>query len=193
VAAIVAGLRSCQERELSVDKARSLLDAAGVTSLDLEVWPVPLYPELTEFAQIHQADLAKIGVKLEIKPSSLATWVDQVVGHKYQGFYVTATGQAQLFPSTLVASGAGFNPMGNNSGFSTDAYKQLVASLTSEPDASKRQQLYPRLNDLLLDEAFVWPLSSAPFRLVARANVRDLTFLLHDGMSFTNVWLDPTA
>src|SRR5262249_4689702 len=64
-----------------LDKARSLLNAAGVSNLELEIWPVSLYPELEDFAVIHQADLDKIGVKLTIRKVDLASWVDTIINH----------------------------------------------------------------------------------------------------------------
>ncbi|HEU0168325.1 MAG TPA: ABC transporter substrate-binding protein, partial [Chloroflexota bacterium] len=57
-----------------LDKAKSLLAQAGVSNLNVEIWPVSLYPELKDFAQIQQADLAKIGVTLTIKSVDLAAW-----------------------------------------------------------------------------------------------------------------------
>jgi hypothetical protein len=45
------------------------------------------------------------------------------------------------------------------------------------------------LNDYLLDQAFVWPISTAPFRIAARSNVRDISFLLHDAVDVRSIWL----
>jgi peptide/nickel transport system substrate-binding protein len=149
---------------------------------------VSLYPELEDFAQIHQADLAKIGVKMTIKKVDLSAWIDTIVGHKYQGLYSTAFGTAQLFPATLM-SGAAYNPAANNSGFKSSAYTALVNSMSSEPDATKRKALYSQLNDMLIDEAFVWPISTAPFRIAARSSLHDVGFLLHDAVNLTDAWL----
>ena len=170
-----------------LDKAKSLLSQAGVSTLELEIWPVSLYPELNDFAQIHQADLSSIGVKSTIKQADLASWVSSVINHTYNGIYSTAFGTAQLFPATLL-SGSAYNPAGNNEAFSSDQYMQLVNAIGSEPDANKRTQLYSQVNDLLIDEAFVWPIATAPFRVSATARLRGLEFLLHDAVSFTNAW-----
>jgi ABC-type transport system substrate-binding protein len=151
------------------------------------MWPVSLYPELNDFAQIHQADLATIGVKSSIKQADLASWVSSVVNHTYKGIYSTAFGTAQLFPATLL-SGSAYNPAGNNEAFSSDQYTQLVNAIGSEPDAAKRKQLYSQVNDLLIDEAFVWPIATAPFRIAATAKLQGLQFLLHDAVSFTDAW-----
>jgi peptide/nickel transport system substrate-binding protein len=172
-----------------LDKAKSLLNAAGVTSLQLDYYPVSLYPELAVFAELHQADLAKIGVTVNIKNIDLASWITVVSGHQYNGLYSTAIGSAQLNPITLM-SGAAYKDPGNNSAFVSPAYTALLGQIASEPDATKQKQLYSQLNDLLLDEAFVWPIATAPFRVAARANVHDIGFLLHDAINVRNIWLD---
>ena len=45
-----------------LDKAAALLRDAGATSFELEYLISPNFPELADFGQIYQADLAKIGV-----------------------------------------------------------------------------------------------------------------------------------
>jgi hypothetical protein len=45
--------------------------------------------------------------------------------------------------------------------------------MTSEPDSAKRKVLYSQLNDLLNDEAFVYPIATAPFR-VARSSLHNV-------------------
>jgi ABC-type transport system substrate-binding protein len=85
-------------------------------------------------------------------------------------------------------TGPAYNPAGNNEAFSNDQYTQLVQAIGAEPDATKRQQLYSQVNDLLIDEAFVWPIATAPFRIGATARLQGLDFLLHDAVGFTNAW-----
>ncbi len=61
--------------------------------------------------------------------------------------------------------------------------------MASEPDSTRQKALYSKLNDLLLDEAFVWPIATAPFRVAAHSNVHDIGFLLHDAINLRTIWL----
>jgi peptide/nickel transport system substrate-binding protein len=171
-----------------LDRARALLDEAGITRLELDYYPVSLYPELRQFAEIHQADLARIGVQVAIKNIDLAAWITAISGKQYGGLYSTAIGSAQLNPITLM-SGAAYKDPGNNSGFASPAYTQLLNQVATETDPARARALYAELNDLLLDEAFVWPIATAPFRIAARANVKNVSFLLHDAINIRNIWL----
>jgi peptide/nickel transport system substrate-binding protein len=56
--------------EFNLEKARQLLDEAGYgRGFETRIQTNGAYPELSKFAAIVQADLAKIGVKLNIEPT----------------------------------------------------------------------------------------------------------------------------
>lgn len=60
--------------DFNLDKAKQLFSAVGVTSL---TWWAPAsgYPEWITEGQILQADLAKIGIKMDIVTNEISTWV----------------------------------------------------------------------------------------------------------------------
>jgi peptide/nickel transport system substrate-binding protein len=172
-----------------LDKAASLLKAAGVSSLDLDCNVLNAWPQLVSFAPVYQADLAKIGVNLNIRALELATWVDEAVNRKYRGMYLSNSTFAQLEPSSTLNNGRATDPSSNNSLFQDDTYSQLIAQASAEPDLSKRKMLYSQLNDILLDESFIMVLASSPPTLVAHANVQGVTSSAHDGFYYDSTWL----
>jgi peptide/nickel transport system substrate-binding protein len=172
-----------------LDKAKSLLNEAGVSNPSFEFLPLGDYPELTQMAQIYQNDLAKIGVTISIKNLENAAFYDSVNGRKYQGLYSTPNTYAQVEPLTIFTTSRVFDPSSNNSGFRTDAYVKLIDDAGSEPDAAKRRQLYVALNDLLLDESFSMILVEFRPQLLTRSTVNDVGHTLHEAFSYTNTWL----
>jgi peptide/nickel transport system substrate-binding protein len=144
-----------------LDKAKSLLSQAGVSELTCQMLPIPSNPELVDMAQIYQADLAKIGVTLNITQVDAASWFDMANNRKYNGFYSTLNGLAQLEPITLLLGGRVYDPNSNNSGYQNDTYASLLNQAASEPDKSKRQALYSQINDILLDQAWAMPIAPA--------------------------------
>ncbi len=82
-----------------------------------------------------------------------------------------------------------FNPARNNASFKTDAYVQLVNQAATEPDAAKRKQVYGQLNDLMVDEAFCLAMASGAPRMLARSNVHDIGYTLHEGFTWSDVWI----
>ena len=69
-----------------LDKAQAMLQEAGVSQIEIDC----LLTTSTEgniACQMYQADLAKLGVKLNIKVLESAAWLDQVNNRKYMGGY----------------------------------------------------------------------------------------------------------
>jgi peptide/nickel transport system substrate-binding protein len=169
-----------------LDKAASLLKAAGVTGLTLDCNVLAAWPQLVSYAPVYQADLAKIGVTLNIRPLELAIWVDEAVNRKYRGLYLANSTFAQLEPSSTLSNGRATDPNSNNSQFKDDTYTKLIAQASAEPDPGKRKSLYSQLNDILLDESFIMVLAGAPPTLVAHSNVTGIAPSAHDGFYYDN-------
>jgi len=172
-----------------LDKAKSLLSQAGVAPFTLEYLISPNFPELADFGQIYQADLATIGVTATIKQADSAAFFDAINNRTYAGMYAITSARAQLAPGITFLSTATFNADQNNEGFSSDAYTKLARATVSETDPQRQKQVYSQMNDLLLAEAFASAIASAPPRMLLRSNVHGLDYTLHEGFNWTNVWL----
>jgi peptide/nickel transport system substrate-binding protein len=171
-------------------KAKSLLSEASVSGFEIDMMLINFETEMSDFSNIYQADLATLGIKLNIKPSEVAAWQAAVTQRNYVGAYATAGTYSQMEPITQFTNSGVFNPDSNNEGFKSDAYANLVTSASAEPDSARRKQIYAQLNDLMLDEAFAVPIAAAPPRWVARANLRDVGFTLHEACVWANAWFD---
>jgi len=66
----------------------------------------------------------------------------------------------------------------------------LVNAVGTETDQAKLKQLYTDINDFMLDESFVIPISTNPIILIGPSNVRNMLPNLHGGWLFTETWLD---
>jgi peptide/nickel transport system substrate-binding protein len=173
-----------------LERARSLLVAAGVTNAQFDLNVQNTFPELLTFAQIYQADLGKLGIGVNVRALDGATWADEAVNRRYQGQYLAYTGFVQLEPASALANSRGLDPVANIEGFQDSEYQQLSAAAASEPDANKRKEAYARINDIVLDAAFVMMLGGVPVRLASQANVHGIRPLLHDTFAYDAAWLD---
>src|ERR1051326_1238261 len=68
-------------------KAKALLTQAGVSNLALDFIYAPTLPEYDVVAQVYQADLAKIGVTLNVTSMDIAALFDSIHNQKYNGLY----------------------------------------------------------------------------------------------------------
>jgi peptide/nickel transport system substrate-binding protein len=177
-----------------LDKARSLLKEAGVSSFETDILVIGIaQPQLLAFTQIYQASLAEIGVTLNIKNMEQATWLDVVINKKpdYTGFWGSSDTFANVSPGSLFSLSPGWRLANNHSNFVDDTYTSLVNSVSSETDPAKQKALYASVNDYMLDQSFTMPISSNPITLLTTKKVHDIDFLMHIGaLGFTNASVD---
>ena len=157
-----------------LDKARSLLASAGVSSAELDFLASPNTPEWDLISQIYQSDLASIGIKLNVVKLDQAAWLDQVNNRKYHGFWASTMAIGTGEPVSGLSLGRATDPNSNNEGYKNDTYTGLINSLASEPDAAKRKAMYAQVNDIILDDAFAMVVTTYPPKMVASAKVHDL-------------------
>jgi peptide/nickel transport system substrate-binding protein len=172
-----------------LDKARALLAESGVTNLEFDYMANPVNDQTTGFGQIYQSDLAKIGVKMNIKNYDGATWLDQVNGRKFVGIYMASGTYFNLSPSTAFTNGKAFNPDLNNSAFKSEKYVQLISTGATETDPAKLKDAYSQLNDLVLDESFVYLITISPPTILAKSNVQGIAWTAHESPWYANTWL----
>jgi peptide/nickel transport system substrate-binding protein len=172
-----------------LDKAKSLLAQSGVTNLEFDFMANPVNNETNGFAQIYQSDLAKIGVKMNIQQYDGATWIDQVNNRKFNGIYFASGTYFNLSPSTAFTNGKAFNPDLNNSAYKSDKYVSLISTGATETDPAKLKAAYSQLNDLVLDEDFVFLVTVSPPLMLAKSNVQGIQWTAHESPWYGEVWL----
>jgi peptide/nickel transport system substrate-binding protein len=176
-----------------LDKARSLLQQAGVTNLETDILVNGIgAPQALSFSQIFADSLSQIGVKLNIKNVEPAVWVDVLINKKpdYTGMWAGTDQIAQLAPSTLFQLSPGWRIENNHSAFKDDMWTSLVNQALSETDPAKQKQLYMQLNDYILDQSFTVAFATYPYTVLMRGNVQNVGYLAHNGgLNLTQAWL----
>jgi len=171
-----------------LDKAKALLNAAGLSNMSFELIHSNRDPAYPQIAQIIQADLASIGVSMSITQMEGAGMLARMNGHQFQA-YLAGDVWANFLPVTVLTSDASLNYQFNNADFHDEQYAQLVKSLSAEVEPSKQRQLYAQINDFLLDQSFEIPIATSPTRALAVANLRGVGHRRNDFYTFTDAWL----
>jgi ABC-type transport system substrate-binding protein len=139
-----------------------------------------------------QADLAKIGIKTNLKPTDPATFVQIGAGQKptYNGMRLSAGAFAQL--GEAASEFALSRVMGyasNQSGYYDPKFEQMVQTASTEPDAAKRKLIYNDINDYLLDVSYCLVFSAYSNIMATRANVRGLRWEPSTAVTLREMWL----
>ena len=174
-----------------LDRSKALLQEAGVSGLELDLLFIPSsYPVLVPLTEIYQADLAKIGVKLNIKGMDTATWLAQVNGVQYNGMYVSGDSLGNYLPATPLGASPAWSPAKNNSGYKSDRWSQLVEAVGTETDPAKQKQLYAEVNDFMVDEAFSIVFAERAVIWLARTALKNVNPTGRQSFVWSDVWLD---
>jgi peptide/nickel transport system substrate-binding protein len=136
-------------------KAKELLDRAGVKGARVECLALPQFPELPAIGQIIKADLAKVGVEVELVILDSTQYYKRLLGGDFT-ICTSFSGNTQKYP-TRVSLNSIYRPA-NNPVWGNDvpkAYLDALAEATSTIDPAKQKVAFGKLNAALLDEAWV--------------------------------------
>jgi peptide/nickel transport system substrate-binding protein len=172
-----------------LDKAKSLLNEAGISSLTFDMVIPAGVTEYATMTQIYQNDLQKIGITLDIKPLATAQRLSLMQNQTLNGMYASNDTWAAMEPVSFFTSSSIAGVKRNNAGYYNDRYTQLVDTIATEPDAAKRKALYSSLNDFLLDESFYMAITGNPGKVLASSKLKGLTYRPNDLFMFTEAWL----
>jgi len=147
------------------DKAAKLLEGAGVKGLEMSTVVTPRWPQMKLFMLMWQADLAKIGVKLNVTEVETAKFYDvdaapDMLGNDIQPWL---NGRVGRDPAILWASQANFRGNERNTkGFRSAEIEKLGADGAVEADPAKRKAIYQKLNEMMVDESYLIMVATDP-------------------------------
>jgi peptide/nickel transport system substrate-binding protein len=177
-----------------LDRSRALLQEAGVTGFETNIFvPGSAQPELLAFCQVFQANLATLGITLNVRNLEPAVISDLINNNKpeYVGFHATNDNWSSMTPATLFSLSTAWRTANNRSKFSNDVYTGLAAAVASETEPARQKQAYAAMNDYMLDESFTMSLCTYPITYITTTRVHGVEYLRHLGaFSFTNVWME---
>jgi peptide/nickel transport system substrate-binding protein len=168
-----------------LDRARALLDRAGVKNLELTFNATPRWPQMKLFGLVWQADLAKIGVKLTVNEVEVAKFYEiggakDLLGNDLHPWLnARTTRDPAIFWSTQV------NYRGNEKnpyGYRNAELEKLVEAGAVELDPARRKQIYQKLNEIVVEESNIIHVATDPRVWVFSKAVKDVRFDLNGNL-----------
>jgi ABC-type transport system substrate-binding protein/benzoyl-CoA reductase/2-hydroxyglutaryl-CoA dehydratase subunit BcrC/BadD/HgdB len=179
-----------------LDKARFLLKDAGVANAEFDFLVQPAHTERIHWGEMVQADLAPLGIKLNIVTMDASSWNNATTAANgpttYKGLNGSPTGQGgngEPANSAYATSNWWRYDGVNSSNYNGAAYHDLVSKLLVEPDQDKRKSLYSQVNDVILDDCWLLIYATRPDQGVFQSKVHDFVWAPFSRTEFTNVWL----
>jgi peptide/nickel transport system substrate-binding protein len=178
-----------QRYTFDLDKARTLMGSSGISNASVDFNYSAVSPEWAGIAQVYQADLAKIGVTLALKPVDPVTLNAEVRQHTYNGIWTGQTPLGQISP-TQQAFNPSYSPVVSFSGFKSDKLVALNLALQHEIDPAKQKQVYADWSDYALDQAWATQVATQTPLAAMTPKVHDLKYTLVEMLDYRDVWLD---
>jgi peptide/nickel transport system substrate-binding protein len=150
------------------------------STLRLEVMtnPRPYLPNPTRAAEMIKADLAKVGIPIEIVPNEWGSHLARTSHGEHEMAlmgWVGDNGDADNFLYVLLDKDTATLGSALNICFwKNDAYHDLMIAARRELDAGKRAELYQKAQKIVYDECPMVPLAHAQLLLACRRNVEGL-------------------
>jgi peptide/nickel transport system substrate-binding protein len=152
--------------QFDLDRARKLLDDAGVKNLDLNIIVTPAWPQMKLFSLVWQADLNKIGLKLKVDEVENAKFYEIDSAKDLQGNDMQAwlnartTRDPAIFWSTQRNYRGG--PTTGTHSYINEELETLITQAANDPDTEKRKATYQKLNEMLLDSSHMIQVATNP-------------------------------
>ncbi|MVA75870.1 ABC transporter substrate-binding protein [Auraticoccus sp. F435] len=139
-----------------VAAARALVAELGEIETIPYTYPVG-NPLVEATAAIVQADLAEVGITVELDPIDQAQFTKRLIGAELEGIWTTFHSWAQYTPSTLTVSAYPFNAAKNASNYRSEEYAEHADAAWRIPDGAGPEavEAYGEVSEDLLEALFL--------------------------------------
>lgn len=163
--------------EFNLDKAKSLFAEAGYPNgFEASINANSQSRESMGLAQIIQADLAKINVKLTIDAKDSPRWAEASDRSEFD-INMHTYGRTNADPSLLFKGTVAWRPENNPMGVDDPKYRELVDAQSVVIDREKRKPLLKQLVEYVQDQCFVIPVAGSVTAYAMNPKVQGLTLL----------------
>ena len=147
------------------DKAKQMLEGAGVKDLSVDLWyqPVsrPYNLDGKKMGELMQADLAKVGIKANLVTYDWAEYLKRLHNGEAPMAQIGWTGDIGDPDNFLYlhgCNGTGTPPGQNNEKWCNNDYDALLKQGLETSDQAKRVEIYAKAEQLIHDEAAIVPI-----------------------------------
>ncbi|MBO6727781.1 MAG: ABC transporter substrate-binding protein [Rhizobiaceae bacterium] len=164
--------------EYDLETAKQVLEGAGV-ELPLEIdilTSSEIRTQYTTIAEILQADLAQIGINLNIQNVDAVGYRSTYVDKREYEIASHAFGHAGKDPSSLLETTVVFRPDGNITSYENPAYTEAVKAGGSTPVLEERRAAYKEVARIFREDRFILPIIPSIYLYVAPSSVSDVAW-----------------
>jgi peptide/nickel transport system substrate-binding protein len=172
-----------------LSKAQTLISLSRTANPVLDFNYSSVSKEWAAIGQIYQADLARIGVTLNLKAWEPVALLAQLRARTFNGIMTGIVPLGGITP-TQQAVDPYYSPVVSFSGFTSPALVQVSGDLLHAVDPAAQQSAYARWSDYVLDQAWAGVVATSPPLAATSANVHGLRYSQLEMLDYRETWLD---
>jgi peptide/nickel transport system substrate-binding protein len=155
-------------------RAKQLLKEAGFADgLELSLKASPQYPEFVRTAEIYEAQLREVGIRIKIQAIEWATYVKDLYGDN--NFQLGQSAVVREFDPDAMTSGVfGTKASGNPGLYSSPKMDELLRMGRAELNRDKRKAIYREITQLVVNDVPAIRQQTWPVLWGATARVKNL-------------------
>jgi len=174
-------------------RARQMLAGAGWDTSTVVPLVVPNRVQISrQMAEIVQADLANVGVQVELRSMDQGEFVARLQRSQLGAAWIINMGFMNMSPATFFTTAFPVR-VTNSSNFVSQQYQDLINQAYGAIDDQQLKSVLKQLNQTLLDEAFVLVIAEGAGQqsgpVVARSNVMNAAWDDLGNFAYQELWL----
>jgi peptide/nickel transport system substrate-binding protein len=173
-----------------VAKAKQLLQQAGFgDGVSLQLKHFTSRAEYIPMAQLFQANMADVGIKIDIQSMQIAVWIEQVLNNRDFDLGLTGVTPGPDPDPILTDEYDVTNGDDEAMQWKNDEVQQLLAQGRATVPQDQRKKIYDRIQEIVQLESPAFVMNERPILLGASSAVRGFTADPRQYLHFENVWL----
>lgn len=171
--------------------AKKLFTDAGVASGTTFIIEVNAQDPINgKIAQILQADLQSIDIKLDIQTIENSVFQKKLAEASFKQLFGNTMGFMNFNPGAFFVTAYPVRTPDNTAKFNPPEYADLIKKMQTEADPTKLKGYYDQMDKLLVDESFNMPTSQAPQGWALQKSVKGWAYNTFNFVQLGEVWLD---
>lgn len=162
------------------EQAKALLEGLNPGTLILTTWNAP---QAVRAVQVIQAQLANVGLSVELETMDAGTFLAQLREGDFQFAFNRTT-----WPDPIILSTT-FKSPGRDQQYSNPELDQVLEQIETTTDPAARQEAVSAAQRIILEDAAAIPLFSDQFMIAGRKAVQDFRFSAIGLPMYQDVWL----
>jgi ABC-type transport system substrate-binding protein len=173
-----------------VARAKALLAEAGYPNgFSVQLKHITSRAEFTPMAQLFQANMADVGIKVELIPQEIGVWIEQAQNQYDYQIALTGVIPGPDPDAIMTSLYDQLQANGKMTFYKNDQLQKLIEQGRATVARDARKTIYAQAQDIIMTDLPAWPINERPILFGAAPAVRGFKADVRQHLHFHQTWL----